>query len=166
MLNGIELQREYVVVRDGEYTTLSSDADLEQGELVRVNLFLDVPADRHFVVVDDVVPGAIEPVNRNLATDSDLDAEFGGDELPEDSAWFDVFKDRSGSGRWFFYHREVGHKNVRFYADFLPAGSYRLHWVGQVIGSGEFTVLPAHAEEMYQPSIYGNSTGMKVQVSP
>ena len=43
---------------------------ITRGEVVRVDLYLDLPAARNFVVVDDPVPGGLEPVNRNLATAS------------------------------------------------------------------------------------------------
>ena len=39
---------------------------IKRGELVRVDLFVSLPTPRHFVVVDDPVPGGLEPVNRDF----------------------------------------------------------------------------------------------------
>ena len=43
---------------------------IKTGELVKVDLYVSIPAPRYFVVVDDPVPGGLEPVNRELATSS------------------------------------------------------------------------------------------------
>ncbi|PON09990.1 hypothetical protein C2W62_52495, partial [Candidatus Entotheonella serta] len=71
---GMTIHREYVE-RDGEWRLLQSPMQLQQGELVRVDLYLSLPAPRNFVVVDDPVPGGLEPVNRQLATASNVDAD-------------------------------------------------------------------------------------------
>src|SRR5690606_12464533 len=74
---GIDLRREYSVQRDGEWVLLGSPAELRRGDLVRVDLFVSLPAARHFVVVDDPVPGGLEPLNRDLANVSQVDAAHG-----------------------------------------------------------------------------------------
>ena len=162
---GIEVQREYSVERDGEWRVLESPMLLERGELVRVDLYLDLPAARNFVVVDDPVPGGIEPVNRDLATASRVDAEKGELRRSGGSFWFsrDGWRGYADS-RWSFYHRELGHDAVRFYSDWLAPGSYHLSWVGQVIASGEFQVLPVKAEEMYDPDVFGRGAAAILQV--
>ncbi|MDH5694597.1 MAG: large extracellular alpha-helical protein, partial [Gammaproteobacteria bacterium] len=71
--SGIEVRREYSVERNGEWTILQSPMKLKRGELVRVDLFVSVPATRHFVVVNDPLPGGLEPVNQDLATASTID---------------------------------------------------------------------------------------------
>src|SRR5690606_40870995 len=74
---GIDLRREFSVQRDGEWVLLGSPAELRRGELVRVDLFVSVPSARHFVVVDDPVPGGLEPLNPELANVSQVDAAYG-----------------------------------------------------------------------------------------
>lgn len=68
--SGIEVQREYSVERDGKWTLLESPMKISRGELVRVDLYVLLPTARNFVVIDDPVPGGLEPVNRDLATAS------------------------------------------------------------------------------------------------
>ncbi|MXZ55186.1 MAG: hypothetical protein F4Z14_03345 [Gammaproteobacteria bacterium] len=163
-LSGFELDREYLVKRNGGWHPLARDATVEQGEIVKVNLFLTVPATRYHVVVDDTVPGGIEPVSRILATDSvvDLEAE---DKLSPKSAWFHQFEHARGNP-WPFYHTEKGHENVRFFAKQVHPGRYRMSWVGQAIISGEFQVVPAHTEEMYRPEVFGKSTSRVLRIEP
>ena len=155
---GIEVVREYSVQRNGTWEMLSSPMEVKRGELVRVDLFVDVPGARNFVVVDDPVPGGLEPVNRELATASTVDADAGEFQAAGGSFWF-KYGDWSeyGVALWDFYHRELRHDSARFYADYLPAGHYHLSYAAQAIASGEFSASPTKAEEMYDPDVYGKS---------
>jgi alpha-2-macroglobulin len=155
---GIEVVREYSVQREGRWELLSSPMEIKRGELVRIDLFVDVPGARNFVVVDDPVPGGLEPVNRDLATASTVDADEGEFQAAGGSFWF-KYSDWSeyGVALWSFYHRELRHDAARFYADYLPAGHYHLSYAAQAIASGEFSSSPTKAEEMYDPDVYGKS---------
>jgi uncharacterized protein YfaS (alpha-2-macroglobulin family) len=153
---GIEIHREYSLERDGNWELLTDRMRLKRGDLVRVDLFVSLPAAANFVVVDDPVPGGLEPVNRDLATASAVDADKGAFKAAGGSWWF-RYNDWSSYGvsRWSFYHRELRHDAARFYSEYLPAGNYHLSYTAQAIAPGEFVVLPVHAEEMYDPDVYG-----------
>jgi uncharacterized protein YfaS (alpha-2-macroglobulin family) len=153
---GIEIHREYSLERDGKWELLENRMQIKRGDLVRVDLFVSLPTARNFVVVDDPVPGGLEPVNRDLATASVVDADKGSFKAAGGSWWF-RYSDWSSYGvsRWSFYHRELRHNAARFYSEYLPAGNYHLSYTAQAIASGEFVVMPAKAEEMYDPDIYG-----------
>jgi uncharacterized protein YfaS (alpha-2-macroglobulin family) len=165
--SGIEVHREYSVERNGSWTLLESPMQIKTGELVRVDLYVSLPAERHFVVVDDPVPGGLEPVNRDLATASTVDARKGENEHPKGSFWFhfDGWLDY-GYSRWSFYHKELRFDSARFYSEYLAPGNYHLSYVAQAISPGEFIVLPTHAEEMYDPDVYGKSTPAELKVGP
>ncbi len=162
---GMELRREYSVQRDGKWELLASPFRLTRGELVRVDLYLDVPSTRHFVVVADPVPGGLEPVNRDLATASGVDAgqakyqAAGGSIYLSRGDWNEV--DLSS---WSFYHREARFESVRFYADYLPAGAYHLSYTAQAIAEGSFGVGASIAEEMYDPDVFGRSDPAALEV--
>jgi uncharacterized protein YfaS (alpha-2-macroglobulin family) len=155
---GIEVKREYSVERDGKWVLLKSPMTIKRGELVRVDLYVSIPAARNFVVVDDPVPGGLEPVNRDLATASSFDADKAKSDYAADS-WFFHYGEWSwyGMSRWCFYHRELRHHAARFYSEWLPPGNYHLSYTAQAIVSGEFTVMATHAEEMYDPDVFGKS---------
>ena len=74
---GIEIHREYSIERDGKWILVRSPVQVKTGDLVRVDLFVSLPSERYFVVVEDPVPGGLEPVNRELATSSEIDARKG-----------------------------------------------------------------------------------------
>ncbi len=162
---GIDVRREYSVKRDGEWTLLESGDAIRRGDLVRVDLFVNMPAARNFVVVDDPVPGGLEPVNRDLATASGVDAEQGDFKAAGGSWWYD-FDDWTyfGGQRWSFYHRELRHDSVHFYSDYLPPGRYHLSYTAQAIAAGNYQARPTHAGEMYDLDIYGKSAPLRLEV--
>ena len=164
---GIEVRKEVSVERDGEWALLESPMTLRAGELVRVDLFLALPAARNFVVVDDPVPGGLEPVNRQLATASEVDAAKGDHPRSKASFWFSR-DDWLGYGwsRWSFYHQELRHHAARFYSEYLPAGNYHLSYVAQAIAPGTFQILPTHVEEMYDPDVFGQWVPATLVVEP
>ncbi len=163
--SGIEIHREYSVERGGAWTLLGRSMHLKTGELVRVDLYVSLPADRNFVVVDDPVPGGLEPVNRELATTSRIDAEKGGLKGAGGSFLYtrDDWRDY-GYSRWSFYHKELRHNSVRYYSEHLSAGNYHLSYVAQAIAPGKFIVMPAHAEEMYHPDVFGEGFPASLEV--
>jgi uncharacterized protein YfaS (alpha-2-macroglobulin family) len=157
MNRGIEVRREYSVERNGAWTLLESPMTIQRGELVRVDLYVSLPAARNFVVVDDPVPGGLEPVNRDLATASTVDADKGEFKAAAGAFWFH-YGDWSdyGTAFWSFYHHELKHEAARFFADYLPAGHYHLSYAAQAMAAGHFLVPPVRSEEMYEPDVYGH----------
>ncbi|EIJ41759.1 large extracellular alpha-helical protein [Beggiatoa alba B18LD] len=163
---GMEINREYYVKRNDKWELLTSPFELKTGELVRVDLFLSLPAARHFVVVDDPIPGGLEPVNRDLATASTVAADEAKGTYAGGSIWFRFSDWREYAfSFWSFYHKELRHNAAIFYADYLPVGNYHLSYIAQAIAPGEFTILPTHTEEMYDPDVYGKSTPAKLKVT-
>jgi len=163
--SGIEVRREYSVERDGAWIKLEDPVVVERGELVRSDIYITLPAPRNFVVVDDPVPGGLEPVNRDLATASIVDADKAEIEMPP-NAYFFQYDDwySYAYSRWSFYHKELRNDSARFYSEYLPAGRYHLSYVAQVIAPGEFTTLPVRVEEMYDPDVFGQGRPGKLQV--
>lgn len=169
---GIEIHREYSVERNGKWVLLQDSQDpqnlleVRTGELVRVDLFVSLPAERFFVAVEDPVPGGFEPVQRELSTSSEIDAGKA-DSVPAGS-----YRNRYGDwrsfgvSRWSFYHKELRHSAARFYSERLSPGHYVLSYTAQAIAPGRFSALPARAEEMYDPDVRGTSAPATVKVEP
>jgi uncharacterized protein YfaS (alpha-2-macroglobulin family) len=162
---GVEIRREYSVQRGAGWVLLESPARVRRGELVRVDLYLSLPTARNFLVVDDPVPGGLEPVNRDLANVSLIDADAGAF-VPAGGSWWFERGDWRGyrASRFSFYHQELRHDAVRFYSDYLPPGNYHLSYTAQAVAAGEFAGMPARAEEMYDPDVYGLSMPVLLQV--
>ena len=165
--SGIEIHREYSVERNKQWVLLKSPQDIKRGELVRVDIYVSLATARNFVVVDDPVPGGLEPVNRDLATASVVDDNKADFKAAGGSLWF-KFSDwkEYNLSRWSFYHQEIRHDAVRFYSEYLPAGNYHLSYSAQAIAEGEFAAMPIHAEEMYDPDVYGKGAAERLRVMP
>ncbi|TJY60956.1 hypothetical protein E4T66_09920 [Sinimarinibacterium sp. CAU 1509] len=145
---GMTVHRAYFVYRDGGWQPLQdSPMRVRRGDWVRVDLNLETPAWMVQVVVDDPVPGGLEPLNPDLATAAGIELPEGGGAYP-----------------YPFDYRELRFDAVRHFAAALPAGQYALSWVGQAVSTGEFAVGRVHAEQMYEPDVYANGGGARLVV--
>jgi uncharacterized protein YfaS (alpha-2-macroglobulin family) len=140
---GIAIERRVWVEQDGRFVRLHDPITLNPGDLVRVDLLVSSGGARNFVVVQDPVPGGLEPVNRNLATSSSMQPEI--DETDPEFL----------RGQHHFYHRELTHDSVEFYSERVPPGSYRLSYTAQAIARGSFIWPAVRAMEMYDTDIFG-----------
>ena len=163
--DGLEIHREYSVQRDGKWVLLKSPMVVNRGELVRVDLYVSVPTAREFVVVDDPVPGGLEPVDQNLATSSTRDVKASEFQAAGGAFWFnfDDWRDY-GLQFWDFYHQELRHDSARFYSDYLPGGHYHLSYSAQAVAAGTFVVQPPKTEEMYDPDVFGLDASAVLEV--
>jgi alpha-2-macroglobulin len=167
---GIIVERWYESFVTGKPVT-----SVAAGDLVRVRVRVTVPRERSFVVVDDALPGGLEPVDlslrtaivatglagRPLASPDHTSVTDGEDAEPSD----DEGTFRWGYGRWDggfwtpFEHRELRDDRVYWSATQLWAGTYTVSYVARASTPGVFVRPPAHAEEMYNPAVYGRSDG-------
>ena len=58
----------------------------------------------------------------------------------------------------------IRHDSVRFYSEYLEKGRYQLSYMAQAIAPGSFVVMPMHAEEMYDPDVFGKTTADTLEV--
>lgn len=163
---GIEVRRDYSYLQNDKWVLLEPQAKLKRGDLVRVDLYVIAPGDRPFVVVNDPVPGCLEPVNKNLATTSLLD-QRKLDDKPAMGTWWHKLESwvDFNATRWAFHFMEMRHDAVRFYSDYLPKGNYYLSYVAQVVADGDFNAGPTTAEEMYNPETFGRFEPTRFSVS-
>ena len=161
---GFSIRRRYRIKHGDRWLRVGRGTVLHRGEVVRVDLTVDVPAERHYVVLTDPLPGAFEAVNHQLAT-ADMTAP---QHTPGDmTLWFNdgAWPDDSMTTRG-FYHRQIGRGVVRFYADRLPAGRYRLIYAAQVIARGHFLAPSPRVHEIYAPEVYGRGRARYIAVAP
>ncbi len=156
---GIGISRSYYRKDDKKTETPVSTA--EKGEVLRGKLTIMVPETRHLVVVSEKLPAGLEPVNFSLETSdrSLLVDEEGGQSWDYEYSWW------WWDSLWYFNHREMRDDEVLLFADYLPAGMYEYHFFVTASTEGEFLHLPATAEEMYNPEVFGRTNGEKFTVS-
>lgn len=162
--SGFEIHREYVAHRNSRWHILEPGDHLNKGEYVLVNVYLNNRFDRHHVVVDDSVPGGLEPVNLSLRTE--FLPPFNRSELEDILSKSELYKEFEKALYRSFRYRELGLQNVRYFAHQIDRGKHHLVWLGQAISAGEFTVLPTHVEEMYRPIMFGKSEPWTLKVKP
>jgi uncharacterized protein YfaS (alpha-2-macroglobulin family) len=155
---GLQVERWYESFETGRPLT-----EVAEGELVRVRLRITLPSERHFVILDDALPAGLEAVDLSLRTvggvagpgaaDSvAVEGEAGGPEPWVYGSW--------DAGWWSpFDHREMRDDRVVFAAARLWPGSYTATYLARATTPGRFTRPPAHAEEMYNPAVFGESDG-------
>jgi uncharacterized protein YfaS (alpha-2-macroglobulin family) len=71
-----------------------------------------------------------------------------------------------GWGIWGFSHVERRADVVRFYAEYLEPGTYRLSHVSQVVIPGVFKVPTPRAEQMYSKDVFATGEEYKLTVTP
>jgi alpha-2-macroglobulin len=130
-----------------------------------VRLRVTAPEERHFVVLDDALPAGLEAVDLSLLTTdglpgpgaADTSAREGGPSDGESLAW----AYGSWDGGWWspYDHKEMRDDKVVYVATMLWSGSYSVSYVARATTPGTFVRPPAHAEEMYNPAVFGESDG-------
>lgn len=162
--SGMQVKRELSVERNKAWELLKSPYVVNQGELVKVDLFVTVPAARNFVVVNDPIAGGFEALNSDLATTSKADLSKL-ESFQSGSFWFTHDSWMHFSVYIYgFYHKEIRHDSARFYSEYLQAGNYHLSYLAQAIAAGKYTMLPLKAEEMYDPDVFGQGIPEELEV--
>ena len=127
-----------------------------------------VPEDRSFVVVDDGLPAGLEAVDLSLLTAGGLPGPGAADSVATTetgAAWWEY---GSWDGGWWspFDHRELRDDRVVYVARALWKGTWAATYVARATTPGVFVRPPVHAEEMYNPAVYGRSDGGVFTVKP
>lgn len=120
------------------------------GSIYKITLTVISPHDRHFVVVDDPLPGGFEPVNVSFATESTILDDYLKDNY--DRWW--------GS----FNHVEQYDDRVLLFADKLYRGVHTHTYLVRAITYGTFNMPPTHTEQMYAPEVFGRTAPDTISV--
>ena len=161
---GLQVERTYFVKSaDGKWQKVNGVVKLKRGQVVRVDLKVKSPSERHQVALEDRLPAGLEPINTALggsvkedapdANENQGEGEGEGEEgyYAEDD-WYSTFFNGG------FYHKEMRLHAVQYFANYLGKADFNLSYSAQAIAVGEFNASPAIVEEMYNPEVYGKST--------
>jgi uncharacterized protein YfaS (alpha-2-macroglobulin family) len=128
------------------------------GDLVRVVLELRLPKERRWVAVTDPLPAGFEPVESWFATTAQDLVKAQEDESVESGDWMAWFR-RGG-----FDHVERHDDRVNLFATRLAEGPHTFSYLARATTVGTFRTAPAHAEEMYEPEVFGRTATDVIEV--
>jgi alpha-2-macroglobulin len=154
---GLAIARTYAPLEPADGTPRTT---FNAGDLVRVTIRLSLTAERRYVAVTDPLPAGFEAVESWFATTaSDLARAQSEQNLP-----------RGGNGvRWWwerggFDHVERHDDRVVLFATRLGEGVHEFSYIARATTSGTFRTAPAHAEQMYEPEVFGRTATATIEV--
>ena len=150
---GVTVQRAYYdAACDPQTETCLPINSIAAGERVRVELTIIAPNDLVYAVVRDPLPAGAEGIDPTLETNSaTMSSSFNRTDQNNAYGYW---------GWWYFNRIEYRDEQVRFYADFLPAGTYQYTYFLQANIPGSYQVMPTVAQEDYFPEVFGRTNGM------
>ena len=152
---GIRIARAYApYVETG---TRPAATAYKAGDLVRITLTLTLTKERRFVAVTDPLPAGFEPVESWFATSAatlarEQDRGEGGGDW---TTWWQ----RGG-----FDHVERHDDRIQLFATRLSEGRHTFTYVARATTAGTFRTAPAHAEEMYEPEVFGRTATAVIEI--
>jgi len=123
---------------------INNEGTVESGDLIEVQLVVESKNDYEYLIIEDMKPAGLEPVDIRSGYD------WGG----------------VGRGRGTLHaYREMRDEKVAFFCRHLPRGSHTLTYRTRAEIPGTFSALPAKVSGMYAPELRGNSDELKVSVT-
>ncbi len=146
---GFRIERLYAVRNGGTPSTT-----FKAGDLIEVTLRLRNTKERRYVAVTDPIPAGTEPVDSWFATTA-------SDLVEQQSQW-------GGSWAWWerggFDHVERHDDRVELFATRLAEGDHEFKYLVRATTSGTFIAAPTHAEEMYEPEVFGRTATSVIEI--
>lgn len=146
--SGLEINKKYHVFYQGDWIEKDT-GQFKTGDWIKTEISITNPIQRSYIAVSSPNPGAWVPVNPLLNTSTPAGL---------------INKLDKNTDSTYFYERQLKPATSLFYADFLPAGLHKITYYSQVKVAGEFSVLPATVEAMYNSSIRAQTELKNVKV--
>jgi uncharacterized protein YfaS (alpha-2-macroglobulin family) len=118
------------------------------------------PTDLFHLLVEVPIPAGTEPIDPQLANTAD--AMMGMPELTEVPEEGEL---RTWWRSWIPSYTDTRDDKVAVFATFLAAGTYEYTFAVRASVPGDYRVLPAHAEQMYFPEVWGRSRGATFSIA-
>ncbi|HEV8434036.1 MAG TPA: MG2 domain-containing protein, partial [Thermoanaerobaculia bacterium] len=152
---GFSVERQYTT-QNGK-TALTS---FKAGDLIKVTLRVRNTKERRYVAITDPIPAGTEPVESWFATTATDLAEAQKKEDRGGSDWYAWWQ----RGGW--DHVERHDDRVDLFATRLGEGNHEFTYMLRATTAGTFITAPLHAEEMYEPEVFGRTSTDVVEVKP
>jgi hypothetical protein len=161
---GIRIERSYapyIEDKTGASTGRSGppSTTYKAGDLIRVTLTLELTKERRFVAVTDPLPAGFEPVESWFASTASTLASAQDTQSPGDRQdWFGWWEHGG------FDHVERHDDRVLLFGTRLSEGTHTFSYVVRATTAGTYRTAPAHAEEMYEPEVFGRTATAVIDV--
>jgi len=150
--SGFHVERSYSLQSGGSEATT-----FKAGDLIKVTLHIRNTKERRYVAVTDPIPAGTEPVETWFATTASQLAQTQRNESAQ--SWWDWWE-RGG-----FDHVERHDDRVLLFATRLGEGDHEFNYLVRATTAGTFITAPAHAEEMYEPEVFGRNGTVVVEIA-
>jgi uncharacterized protein YfaS (alpha-2-macroglobulin family) len=154
--SGFRIERRYEPFRESGPAAAPSRS-FKAGDLVKVTLSFTLTKERRYVAVTDPLPAGFEAVESWFATTA---ASLKGEQrqLEKQGDW------RSWLMNGGFDHIERHDDRVQLFATRLDEGRHEFSYIVRATTAGTFRTAPAHAEEMYEPEVFGRTETAVIEV--
>ncbi|HEX8598590.1 MAG TPA: Ig-like domain-containing protein [Chloroflexia bacterium] len=165
---GIKSRSEGLAITRTYYKEDSDDPvkEVNAGDLVRVRLTIVAPETSYYVMVNDPLPAGLEGVNGSLNTTSFTERPpnpMGTIQSEESGSEDDFGFDYGYYSRWWrwgpFDNVEMRDDRTVLFAGYMGPGTYVYEYYARATTPGVYMSLPAHAELLYYPDVFGHSDG-------
>jgi uncharacterized protein YfaS (alpha-2-macroglobulin family) len=150
MDRGFHIERSYSLADASPATTFKA------GDLITVTLHIRNTKERRYVAITDPLPAGTEPVDTAFATTANALVEAQEN------------NESQGSWAWWlstgFDHVERHDDRVDLFATRLDEGDHLFTYLVRATTAGTFIAAPTHAEEMYEPEVFGRTATTVVEV--
>jgi uncharacterized protein YfaS (alpha-2-macroglobulin family) len=134
----------------------AANTSFKAGDLINVTLRIRNTKERRYVAITDPIPAGTEPVDAWFATTASALAEAQQqNETSSSWAWWE----RGG-----FDHIERHDDRVDLFATRLAEGETVYTYLVRATTAGTFIAAPTHAEEMYEPEVFGRTATSVVEI--
>jgi hypothetical protein len=140
------------------YLDPKTKAPIEQfqaGQLVKVEVRVNVPEQAFFLAVEDYLPGGLEALNEGLSATNQVNMDYWGYEEYRPFYWQE----------YGYNYKEIRGDRVVFFTTNFEKGVRTFTYYARVTTPGQFTVLPAQVYAMYDLNLWGRSESSSIQVS-
>jgi hypothetical protein len=140
------------------YLDPKTKAPIEQfqaGQLVKVELRVNVPQDAFFMAVEDYLPGGLEALNEGLSATNQVSMDDW-----EYEEYRPFFWEEYG-----YNYKEIRGDRVVFFVTNFGKGTRTFTYYARATTSGQFIALSAQAYAMYDASLWGRSESTDIKIS-
>lgn len=145
----IQVTRRYL-----DPATGASLESFQSGQVVKVEVKIDVPENAYFLAVEDHLPGGLEALNEGLSATNEVSYSMWGYENYVQYYWQD----------YGYNYKEIRGDRVVFFITSFEKGAHTFSFYARATTPGQFLALPAQVYAMYDTNLWGRSQSANIEI--